>query len=49
MLAQPYDWVLRFALEFSLFLILVFFLLRPLWKLAVSRTALIIVFSRVNY
>ena len=42
---QSYDWIIRFILNIITFFIILF-LLRPLWKLTSTRTALIIVFSR---
>jgi hypothetical protein len=45
---EPYDWAIRFSTEILLIFIFILVLLRPLWRLAMSRPGLIIVFSRVS-
>jgi hypothetical protein len=45
---KPADWRVRAGLNVLVFLLFCFILLRPLWKLAMARPGLIIVFSRVT-
>jgi hypothetical protein len=45
---EPYDWILRFSMEVLLISTFILVLLPSLWKLAMSRPGLIIVFSRVS-
>jgi hypothetical protein len=47
-LQEPYDWIIRFSVEIVLIFIFILVLLPSLWKLAMSRPGLIIVFSRVS-
>jgi hypothetical protein len=45
---EPYDWIIRFSAEVLLIFTFALVLLPSLWKLAISRPGLIIVFSRVS-
>jgi hypothetical protein len=45
---EPYDWAVRFSAELLLIFAFALVLLPSLWKLAMSRPGLIIVFSRVS-
>jgi hypothetical protein len=47
-LQEPYDWIIRFSAEIVLIFTFMLLLLPALWKLAMSRPGLIIVFSRVS-
>jgi hypothetical protein len=47
-LQEPYDWIVRFSVEVFLIFTFALILLPSLWKLAMSRPGLIIVFSRVS-
>jgi hypothetical protein len=45
---EPNDWIIRLSAELLLIFAFMLILLPSLWKLAMSRPGLIIVFSRVS-